>query len=542
MPTTFRVICFTLLLTTFPFRATAEDSLLRTAQERIEAVRKAPVQVRVLDTQGNPVPGAVVRVEQRRHAFLFGCNVFGLRNYPNDQHQLYACRFSALFNYATLPFYWGMYEPEKGNTIWGYYHAKDLAQWCKAYRIETKGHPLVYHLVDPKWAPADPDATREAMHQRIATIIPEFKSDIHRWEVVNEAVWGKTFTNGLGLWLKKDGPAKVVETALQWAHEADPDAQLIYNDFQTDSEHLQLIEQLVKDNAPFQIIGIQSHMHRGEWSLKKVWDICERYSKFGKAIHFSEVTVLSGKHGWELRRRWPTTPRGERRQADYVERLYTLLFSHPAVQAIAWWDLQDGAWQKAPAGLLRADLTPKPAYDRLLKLIHQTWWTRESLISDHDGFCGFRGFFGDYEVTVQKGDVFRTAECALGKGTNEWTITLEAQTNAPAPSSQYLPIKLDTKSLDAVVGRYEFPTNAIWPREGMKVAIWREGNQLFGQARGKDVLQDVVAIFPRSETNFFLKINGAQLTFIKNDRGEVTGVIHHCPGVPDSVGRKLKDE
>jgi hypothetical protein len=47
-------------------------------------------------------------------------------------------------------------------------------------------------------------------------------------------------------------------------------------------------------------------------------------------------------------------------------------------------------------------------------------------------------------------------------------------------------------------------------------------------------------IYPESETNFFLKFDGAQLTFIKNDKGEVTAVIHHMDGRPDLEGKKLK--
>jgi len=106
------------------------------------------------------------------------------------------------------------------------------------------------------------------------------------------------------------------------------------------------------------------------------------------------------------------------------------------------------------------------------------------------------------------------------KGTNEWTITLESRkisgrpTTVSEPPNPYRAIKLDTKFLDAIAGQYEFPSNAIWPPTGMKVTIWREGDRLFGQARGKDVLQSVVEIYPQSETNFFLKVNGAQLTFI----------------------------
>jgi endo-1,4-beta-xylanase len=304
MITAIRVICFTILLSAFSFRAVAEDFtnaradfLLKTANERIDSIRKAPAQIRVVDSKGSPVAGATVRVEQRRHSFLFGCNVFGLYNYPDEQNQLYAARFSALFNYATLPFYWGRYEPEKGDTHAAYDKNKRLAEWCKAYDIETKGHPLVWHRIYPEWGPSDPDSTRDALHQRIATIIPEFKSDIRRWDVVNEATVSANFTNGIGYWFKRDGPAMVVETALGWAHEADASSELVYNDYNLGPKHFQLIEQLVKDNAPFQVIGLQSHMHRKEWPLEEVWDKCETYSKFGKAIHFTEVTVVSGKHG-----------------------------------------------------------------------------------------------------------------------------------------------------------------------------------------------------------------------------------------------------
>ena len=121
-----------------------------------------------------------------------------------------------------------------------------------------------------------------------------------------------------------------------------------------------------------------------------------------------------------------STPGGEAEQAREAVRFYTMLFSHPAVQAITWWDPSDQhAWQAAPAGLIRKDMTPKPAYNRLLKLIHQTWWTQESLSSDEKGRCGFWGFLGDYEVTVHQGDRSTTVTSILGKEANDWTVTLE---------------------------------------------------------------------------------------------------------------------
>jgi len=114
----------------------------------------------------------------------------------------------------------------------------------------------------------------------------------------------------------------------------------------------------------------------------------------------------------------------------------------------------------------------------------------------------------------------------------------------PKPFEQPKPhvaIKLDTNLLEACVGDYEFAPNDTLP-EGAKVRIWREEDQLVGQAQGKNTLKLPFNIYAESQTNFFLKINGAELNFIKNDNGEVTSVMHHIAGLPDSEGKKLENK
>lgn len=111
----------------------------------------------------------------------------------------------------------------------------------------------------------------------------------------------------------------------------------------------------------------------------------------------------------------------------------------------------------------------------------------------------------------------------------------------PEPPKPHVAIKLDTKHLDTIVGRYEVAPNAELPT-GVKLTIWRHGDQLVGQAWGENVLQGAFNMYPESETNFFDKITGAQLIFIKNDKGEVTAVVHHEVGLPDIKGKKLKNE
>jgi hypothetical protein len=107
--------------------------------------------------------------------------------------------------------------------------------------------------------------------------------------------------------------------------------------------------------------------------------------------------------------------------------------------------------------------------------------------------------------------------------------------NAPAPQ-HFIP--LDAKVHEACAGRYEFAPDNVF-RTGAEVKIWREGEQMLLQATGRRVLQGAHEMLPESETNFFLPANGAELTFIKNDNGEVTGLIHHMSGLPDSEAKKI---
>jgi serine-type D-Ala-D-Ala carboxypeptidase/endopeptidase len=125
-------------------------------------------------------------------------------------------------------------------------------------------------------------------------------------------------------------------------------------------------------------------------------------------------------------------------------------------------------------------------------------------------------------------------------GTCSFSKISDQQPKTPEPPKPRVAIRLDTELLDACVGYYEFSPDTAFPT-GIKLKIWRQGDQLIGQAWSKNVVQGAFDIYPESETNFLLEIIGMQLTFIKNDKGEVTAVIGHEAGLPDCVGRKLKN-
>jgi GH35 family endo-1,4-beta-xylanase len=390
--------------------AADEGELLVAASARIETNRKSDARITVVSSSGKPVSGARVQIEQTSHEFLFGSNIFLWGRSGNEADEaVYRARFSEVFNFATLAFYWPTYERRRGQP--DHDRTEQIARWCKEQSITPKGHPLAWNFMDPRWLPDDSAEVRKLQMARIDDCVSRFKGLIDVWDCVNEAThferdgFRQRAPKMTSMW-EEAGRIEFVKECFQHARNANQDATLLINDYRTDAEYEALIEQLVDESGQpiYDAIGIQSHQHRGTWTNQQIWDACERFARFGVPLHFTEMTILSGQPGWEGMGRaehWPSTEEGEKKQASEVERIYTMLFSHPAVEAITWWDFSDrNAWQGAPAGLIREDMSPKPAYDRLLELVRKRWWTRETGQTDGNGVFSFRGFRGNYRVTI----------------------------------------------------------------------------------------------------------------------------------------------
>jgi len=82
----------------------------------------------------------------------------------------------------------------------------------------------------------------------------------------------------------------------------------------------------------------------------------------------------------------------------------------------------------APAGLLRADMSPKPAYERLRDLIRRGWWTRADATADVKGEVALRAFAGEYEISVSDGRgsaIKKTVTVATGSTATEIVVLLD---------------------------------------------------------------------------------------------------------------------
>jgi GH35 family endo-1,4-beta-xylanase len=384
--------------------------------------RKSNSKIKITTADGTPFAGKEVNVDQTSHSFLFGCGAFEVlkktlsENDPNfaefkEKQTLRTEKWLELFNYGTLPFYWGNYEPEEGKPNEAM--LMQTAKFLQERGVKTKGHPLCWHTVCADWLLKY--SNEEIMSKQLARIqreVTNFKGVIDMWDVINEVVIMPVFDkydNAVTRICKDKGRIQLVKEVFEMAKSCNPDATLLINDFNTSEAYVILLEGLLEAGVPITAIGIQSHQHQGFWGVDKIHDVLDRYSRFGLPIHFTENTLISGDlmppeivdlNDWQVED-WPSTPEGEARQAEEIVTMYRELFNHPLVEAITSWDFTDECWLNAPAGFLRKDSTEKPSYQALKNLIHGEWETHEKLVTDENGFININGFKGEYNISAE---------------------------------------------------------------------------------------------------------------------------------------------
>ena len=373
------------------------------------AARKAKAPILVRGKDGTPLGNEQISLKLKIHQFLFGCGAFesvALMQVQDEEKKAFLAdrmeKWLNLFNYGTLPFYWGRYEPVQGTTQEE--ATLKAAKWLKEKGVTVKGHPLCWHTACANWLMQyDNKEIMRLQLERIHRDVGAFKGVIDMWDVINEVVIMPVFDkydNAITRLCKEKGRIQLVKEVFEAAKETNPGATLLINDFNTSQAYEILIEGLLAAGVPISVIGIQSHQHQGYWGLEKLHTVLERFS------HFTENTLISGDlmpahiedlNDWQVPE-WPSTPEGEERQAREAAEMYTELFAHPLVEGITTWDPADGAWLGAPSGLMRKDSSLKPVYHKLHSLIHGEWSTDVTLKTDENGYVTLEGYKGEYEA------------------------------------------------------------------------------------------------------------------------------------------------
>ena len=428
-------------------KALIEKQYLDKARKNIEQFRKSDASISFIDAAGKPVNNVQVEINQVSQDFLFGNLAFEIAGFaPKESYKEdeFKEKYKALFNFAILPFYWNGYEKSAGNPEWK--KNENAINWCLNNGITCKGHPLGWTGPSgtPKWLLNLPEETATELYKaRIYNNVIGYKGRINYWDVVNEPVntvpWDIAFkdkenSNDLRYNVKDVSINQIapwVEQSFKWAYNANPEAHYILNEFCTlaipevRTRFYQLIKELEKRNTPISGIGIQAHEPRDMWfSPVEMYKTFDLYKEFNLPIHITEFTPQSS--GKDITG-WRTGKWTEETQAEFAVQFYTLAFGYPSIASITWWGLSDKSIWLTGGGLLDQDYNPKPVYTQLLKLIKQDWMTKNvKLTTDKKGQASFRGFFGNYQVTVTQPDGSKkTLDIHLAeKSQNQWKFNL----------------------------------------------------------------------------------------------------------------------
>lgn len=375
------------------------------ASTRIDALRKADLQVNVTDSLGNPISGANVSVQMTEHEFGFGSAVQARRlrdNHP--QHNTYKQKTSELFNLATIEnnLKWPPWEGEWGSNF-TQLGAQNAINWLASQDIDVRGHALVWpgynNLPQPikgllDSAPlntSEQQQLRAAIAAHIADIGGTFAGQLAAWDVINETRTNHDVMDNLS-----EGDLAMVDwfNAIQ---AIDPTATRYLNDFGilnsaggtntfNQQTYFDTIQYLLDNNAPIEGIGFQSHFSQGDLTgPEAIWTILDRFETLGLDMQITEFDVN-------------TTD--EQLQADFTRDFMTAVFAHQGIDDFVFWGFWEDAHWRPNAALFNSDWSIKPNGQAYLDLVFGDWWTDEDLVAALDGAATTRGFKGEYEITV----------------------------------------------------------------------------------------------------------------------------------------------
>lgn len=306
----------------------------------IERYRKGNAHITLKDSDGNPLKNVKIKLKQKNHEFRFGANLFMLDELERRYKEI-SERYSDSIPTIEVT---NELEWEKGRTA--IYDEPDYMEWC-------------FKLAE-KYFPKNKLVPNEIM--RLC------------WE----------------------DRGKV-----------------------TDKYYAYLEANMLK-GCRFDAIGMQYHTFfkkvdeyektRPYYDPENLMKHMDLYARLGKPLQVTEITIPAYSNEAE----------DEAIQAEIIENLYKIWFSHPNMEQIIYWNTVDGyahLWDPSPekikasqgdmtlgenvyyGGLLRFDLSPKPAYHTIKNLIQNVWHTDAEVTTDENGEAMMRGFYGEYDVT-----------------------------------------------------------------------------------------------------------------------------------------------
>lgn len=335
-------------------------------------------QVSASEPAGESQFSTPLRTLADRHDLLIGAALQGraLRDDPTYR-SLVAREFSSISPENGLKF--KPLHPERDR--FRFDRADQMVDFAKAHQMEVYGHVLVWHRSLPDWLTSrewSRDELQQIMRQHIQTVVGHFRGKVDAWDVVNEALGRRGERLRDTIWLKTIGP-EYIAMAFRWAHEADPDARLFYNDYEAEGLNpksdavYRLVRDLKRQGVPIHGVGLQMHVRAIDApSLSDVAANIRRLQELGLEVRITEMDV-------SLHHSWGRLTDKLNAQAAVFANMLQVCLNAPSCTGFTTWGVADhfswipkhyNRWD-APL-LFDESFRPKPAHRALVNVLQNT--------------------------------------------------------------------------------------------------------------------------------------------------------------------------
>ncbi len=317
--------------------------------------------------------------------FLVGVAV-GTRNLSGEEASLILKQFNSLTPENVMKM--GPIHPKENEYFWR--DADSIVNFAQRHGLKVRGHNLCWHQQAPSWLFKDDQGnlvTKEVLLKRlkdhITTVVNRYKGRIYAWDVVNEAISDKQdeyFRNSL--WYQICGEEYIAK-AFEYAHEADPDAILFYNDYNVINalkreKIYRLIKSLRDAGVPINAVGLQGHWAINEPPRGQLDSTLQKFSSLGIELQVTELDISVYPKEHNARERMPADSdttfnrEKENRQIEMYKMCFGLFRKYKNfISGVTFWNVSDRySWldnfpvrgRKDYPLLFDKNLKPKKAY------------------------------------------------------------------------------------------------------------------------------------------------------------------------------------
>lgn len=247
-------------------------------------------------------------------------------------------------------------HPKENEYYWK--DADAIVDFAQKHGMKIRGHNLLWHQQTPDWLFTDngKTVTKEVLLKRlkdhITAVVSRYKGKIYAWDVVNEAIADDSsqFLRN-SLWYQICGE-DFIPKAFEYAHAADPDAILFYNDYNEAVPHkreriYRLIKKLSDAKVPVHAIGLQAHYSLQKPGEKDLRDAIERYASLGIKLQITELDISvhsAGNNRRAEREGEPVvfTPEMEQQQLEQYKKVFNIFRDYKnIISGITFWNVSD---------------------------------------------------------------------------------------------------------------------------------------------------------------------------------------------------------